>query len=157
MKEHRIGDLVIEVVSYAAEKPLIQAIRYQVFQVEQGVDSALEFDGQDEAAIHLLAHLNGEPVGTARIRLLSDQLAKIERVAVLSTCRGQGIGKRLMEEAIVFLNTKDISEIKINAQLYVKDFYQKLGFEQRGEVFEEAGIPHIEMRLRSLQSPLNQK
>jgi predicted GNAT family N-acyltransferase len=145
-----MSDLVIKVVSYTAEKPLIQAIRYQVFQVEQGVDSALEFDGQDEAAIHLLAHLDGEPVGTARIRLLSDQLAKIERVAVLSTCRGQGIGKRLMEEAIVFLNTKDIPEIKINAQLYVKDFYQKLGFEQQGEVFEEAGIPHIEMRLRSL-------
>lgn len=145
-----MSDLVIKVVSYTAEKPLIQAIRYQVFQVEQGVDSALEFDGQDEAAIHLLAHLDGEPVGTARIRLLSDQLAKIERVAVLATCRGQGIGKQLMEEAIVFLNTKDIPEIKINAQLYVKDFYQKLGFEQQGEVFEEAGIPHIEMRLRSL-------
>jgi predicted GNAT family N-acyltransferase len=157
MKEHRMGDLVIRVVSYAAEKPLIQAIRYQVFQVEQGVDSALEFDGQDEAAIHLLAHFNGEPVGTARIRLVSDQLAKIERVAVLSAYRGQGIGQRLMEEAIVFLNTKGIPEIKINAQLYVKDFYQKLGFEQRGEVFEEAGIPHIEMRLRSLHSSSNQK
>ncbi|MBD1995802.1 GNAT family N-acetyltransferase [Leptolyngbya sp. FACHB-541] len=145
-----MSNLVIRVVFYAAEKSLIQAIRYQVFQVEQGVDAVLEFDGQDEAAIHLLAHLNGEPVGTARIRLLSDQLAKIERVAVLSNCRGQGIGKRLMEEAIVFLNTKNIPEIKVNAQHYVKDFYQKLGFEQRGEVFEEAGIPHIEMRLRSL-------
>jgi predicted GNAT family N-acyltransferase len=145
-----MSGLVIRVVSYAAEKSLIQAIRYQVFQVEQGVDAALEFDGQDEAAMHLLAYLNDEPVGTARIRLLSDQLAKIERVAVLSTCRGQGIGKQLMKEAIVFLNTKNISEIKINAQLYVKDFYQKLGFERRGEVFEEAGIPHIEMRLRSL-------
>lgn len=145
-----MSGLVIRVVAYAAEKSLIQAIRYQVFQVEQGVDPALEFDGQDEAAIHLLAHLNGEPVGTARIRLLSDQLAKIERVAVLSACRGRGIGKQLVEEAIVFLNTKNIPEIKLNAQLYVKDFYQKLGFEQRGEVFEEAGIPHIEMRLRSL-------
>jgi len=152
-----MSNLVVRVVSYAAEKPLIQAIRYQVFQVEQGVNPALEFDGQDETAIHLLACLEGKPVGTARIRLLSDQLAKIERVAVLSTCRGQGIGKRLMEEAIVFLNTKNISEIKINAQLYVKDFYQKLGFEQRGEVFEEAGIPHIEMRWRSLQSPSNQQ
>ncbi|MBD2056020.1 GNAT family N-acetyltransferase [Oculatella sp. FACHB-28] len=145
-----MSNLVIRVVSHAAEKFLIQAIRYQVFQVEQGVDTVLEFDGQDEAAIHLLAHLNDEPVGTARIRLLSDQLAKIERVAVLSNCRGQGVGKRLMEEAIVFLNTKNIPEIKVNAQLYVKDFYQKLGFEQRGEVFEEAGILHIEMRLRSL-------
>ncbi|NJL37936.1 MAG: GNAT family N-acetyltransferase [Leptolyngbyaceae cyanobacterium RM2_2_4] len=145
-----MSNLVIRVVSYTAEKTAIQAIRHQVFQVEQGVDPALEFDGQDETAIHLLAQIEAEPVGTARIRLLSEQLAKIERVAVLSSCRGQGIGKRLMEEAIVFLNTKNIPETKVNAQLYVKDFYQKLGFEQRGEVFEEAGISHVEMRLRSL-------
>lgn len=147
-----MSGLTIRVVSYVAEKATIQAIRYQVFQLEQSVDPALEFDGRDETAIHLLALLKGEAVGTARIRLLNSQLAKIERVAVLSDCRGQGIGRRIMEEAIVFLNTKNIPEIKINAQLYAQAFYQKLGFEQQGEAFDEAGIPHVEMRLRSQQN-----
>jgi predicted GNAT family N-acyltransferase len=142
--------LTIQVVSYKEAQSSIQAVRYQVFQVEQEVSPAMEIDGRDETAIHLLAWWEGKPVGTARIRLLSDQLAKIERVAVLSNYRGQGIGKRIMEAAIVFLTTKNVTEIKVNAQLYAKTFYQKLGFEQRGEAFDEAGIPHVEMRWRSL-------
>jgi len=33
----------------------------------------------------------------------------------------------------------------IHAQEYVKGLYEKLGFEQVGGIFEEAGIPHVKM------------
>jgi predicted GNAT family N-acyltransferase len=34
----------------------------------------------------------------------------------------------------------------IHSQEYIKSFYQKLGFVEEGEIFEEAGIPHVKMR-----------
>lgn len=140
--------LSIQVVTYAEQQQAIQSVRYQVFQIEQQVAPELEFDGEDEAATHLIAYWDETPIGTTRIRYLSDRLAKIERVAVLSSHRGLGIGRQLMEVAIAHLRDQGIPEIKINAQTHARPFYDKLGFVQRGDEFEEAGIPHIEMRLR---------
>ena len=128
----------------------IQAIRRSVFQEEQGVDPALEFDGLDATATHLLAYLDERPVGTARIRYLERQTAKIERLAVLSTARGLGIGKKLMVKALDVAQENNTQDVVVNAQEYVKALYQQLGFEQVEERFEEAGIVHIKMikRLR---------
>lgn len=140
-----MSKLTLKVVDYREKLSDIQLIRIQVFQVEQGVDPALEFDGLDESAEHLLAYLDNQPVGTTRIRYLDHQTAKIERLAVLSKARGQGIGKKLMEKALDVLALKDIQKVMIHAQEYVKDLYYKLGFEEVGESFEEAGISHVKM------------
>ncbi|MEH1909711.1 GNAT family N-acetyltransferase [Nostoc sp.] len=139
-------NLVIKVAELPQEFPGIQAIRIAVFQQEQGVDPALEFDGKDEISDHLIAYLNGEVVGTTRIRYLDERTAKIERLAVLSTARGQGIGKKIMIKALEVIANKNIPEVVIHAQEYVKDLYKKLDFVEDGEIFEEASIPHVKMR-----------
>ncbi|NET39807.1 MAG: GNAT family N-acetyltransferase, partial [Cyanothece sp. SIO1E1] len=72
-------------------------------------------------------------------------LAKIERMAVLAAHRRQGLGTKIMATALDFLSQQHIPTVKIHAQLAAKDFYQKLGFEQQGEVFEEAQILHVRM------------
>jgi predicted GNAT family N-acyltransferase len=145
-----ITKLAIEVVTYGSHKSAIQQVRYQVFQCEQQVSAEMEFDGKDETATHLLAMWDEVPGGTTRMRELGDRIAKIERVAVLSHYRGLGIGRRLMEVAIAHLRAQGMAEIKINAQTQAQSFYTKLGFQQRGEEFEEAGIPHVAMRLTLL-------
>jgi predicted GNAT family N-acyltransferase len=142
-----MAKLEIQIIAYAEAEPEIQHIRTVVFQHEQQVARELEFDGQDATATHLIAYLDGSPVGTARIRYLSDSLAKIERVAVLSECRGMGIGKQIMKQAIAHIHQQGIPEIKINSQTRARLFYEKFGFLQQGDEFEEANIPHIEMRL----------
>ena len=141
-----MGDLIIKTAELPQELPAIEAIRRVVFQEEQGVTAALDFDGQDETADQLLAYINAQPVGTARIRYLDKQTAKIERLAVLSTARGQGIGKKIMEKAIEVAAERNSQEVFIHAQEYIKGLHQQLGFQQEGERFEEAGIPHVKMR-----------
>jgi predicted GNAT family N-acyltransferase len=140
-----MSQLIVRVAELPAELPQIHQIRYLVFQIEQGVDPVLEFDGKDNEAEHILAYLNGQPVGTARIRWLNAKQAKLERVAVLPEVRGLGIGKRIVEKALKLLETAKVAEVYIHAQEQVRDFYQRLGFEAEGEIFEEAGIPHIKM------------
>lgn len=145
-------DVVIKVVESPEEFAAIQQIRISVFQDEQGVDSTLEFDGKDDISQHLIAYLDEQAVGTARIRCLDEHTVKIERLAVLSVARGNGIGNKIMQKALLVIASQNISEVVVHAQAYIKGLYEKLGFIAVGEVFEEAGIPHVEMRKRLLQA-----
>lgn len=141
-----MSSLIIKTALLPQELSAIQAIRRLVFQTEQEVTSELDFDGQDEISEQIIAYLDGQPVGTARIRYLDTRTAKIERLAVLSIARGQGIGKKIMETALEVVAKKGIKEVLIHAQEYIKGLHQQLGFEQEGERFEEAGISHVKMR-----------
>jgi predicted GNAT family N-acyltransferase len=140
-----MSNLVIKIANLPEDFSAIKAIRKEVFQQEQKVDSALDFDGKDEICEQLLAYLNGQAVGTVRIRYLDAKIAKIERLAVLSLARGQGIGKKIMEKSLEIIAIKNIPEVVINAQEYIKKMYEDLGFQEVGEKFEEAGIFHIKM------------
>jgi predicted GNAT family N-acyltransferase len=140
-----MNELHVQVVSYDQELTNIEAIRSSVFQDEQGVDPQLEFDGLDQTAVHFLAYWRGQAVGTARIRSLNEHAAKIERLAVLKSARHQGIGWQLMEKALEFAVEQQFDEVVVNSQEYVKDLYEKLGFKQVGEPFQEAGISHVKM------------
>lgn len=141
-----MNQLEIKITTYHDAIEPIQIIRCIVFQEEQGVEPELEFDGLDESAVHLLAYLDGESVGTARIRQLDPQTAKIERLAVLSNVRGFGIGTKLMETALELISrNKNYQKVVVNDQKYVKNLYEKLEFQAIGEPFDEAGISHIKM------------
>ena len=137
--------ITIKTVEYLAAIEPIREIRTEVFQIEQKVAEELEFDGLDETAIHLLAYLENRPVGTARIRKIDDKTAKIERLSVLPKLRNKGIGKQLMVKAIEIITEQNYKEIVIHAQDYIKSLYQKLGFTQIGNTFEEANILHVKM------------
>lgn len=141
-----MSDLIIKTVAYSEESNVIQAIRRSVFQAEQGVDATLDFDGQDETAEQIVAYLDDVPVGTARIRYLDSKTAKIERLALLPAARGRGIGKKIMEKALDAAAEKNIQDVVIHAQEYVKGLHLKLGFVEEGETFLEGEIPHIKMR-----------
>lgn len=137
--------MYIKVANFNQDKEQIELIRRKVFQEEQNVPGELEFDGQDEKAIHLLAYVDNQAVTTTRIRELSPYQVKIERLAVLPSFRRQGIAKQLMEKALQIIEDKAYQEIIIHAQEYIKNFYAKLGFNQVGNSFKEAEIIHVKM------------
>ena len=138
--------LKIKRVSYSQEIQALEQIRRTVFREEQNITEELEFDGLDETSEHLLAYLNQEPIGTLRIREVNPKTVKIERLAVLSTVRNQGIGRKLMEYAIALITEKNqYEQIAIHAQYHLKNFYLTFGFQPVGETFEEAEILHIKM------------
>ncbi|MBZ9567969.1 GNAT family N-acetyltransferase [Modicisalibacter tunisiensis] len=118
-------------------------IRRRVFIDEQAVPEDEEWDGRDPECLHLLARLDGTPVGTAR--LLPD--GHVGRVAVLPDARGRGIGLALMREAIRAARDQGHAHVELAAQTQALDFYRRLGFEAYGGTFLDAGILHRNMRL----------
>ncbi|MDX2240940.1 MAG: GNAT family N-acetyltransferase [Leptolyngbyaceae cyanobacterium bins.302] len=141
-----MDNLVIRLADLPKDLPQIHKIRYLVFQIEQGVDPTLEFDDKDEEASHVLVYWNQKAIGTTRIRFLNEQTVKLERFALLKEARGLGIGRRMMEFILDWLHQTAVEVVVMNAQIAVKEFYEKFGFVPEGNVFEEAGIPHIRMK-----------
>jgi|APEBP8051073178_1049388.scaffolds.fasta_scaffold00151_19 ElaA protein len=120
-------------------------LRRIVFIEEQGVSEADEIDDQDDTALHLLATLAGDPVGTARI-LLQGDTGKIGRVCVLPQARGTGLGAALITAALDTLRAQPgITRAKLGAQTHALGFYERLGFQAQGPVYDDAGIPHRDM------------
>ena len=122
------------------------AIRRVVFIEEQGVSLADEVDGRDGEAEHLLALLDGAPVGTARM-LVEGETGKIGRVAVLAGARGKGIGAALIRAAVDRLRARGLRVARLGAQTHALGFYEGLGFTAFGPVYDDAGIPHRDMTL----------
>lgn len=141
-----MSDIRIREADYDADYAAIRAIRFAVFVDEQQVPPQLEMDERDAECIHVLALVDGIPVGTGRLDLA--KRGKIGRVAALSDARGRGVGRALMEHLHDIATRCGLAEVWCHAQVSAAPFYERLGYETIGEVFEEAGIDHVRMQKR---------
>ena len=92
----------------------------------------------------MLGEIDGEPVAAGRLRCLPDY-AKLERIAVRAPYRGRGIGSEITRFLIRVARSRGLSSYRMNAQAYLEEFYERLGFRVAGEVFMEADIEHVLM------------
>lgn len=75
----------------------------------------------------------------------------IGRVLTAFPYRQTGLGRHIMQLALYkAARLYPDQDIRISAQTSVQAFYQKLGFEVTGDIYQEAGIPHIEMLFKHL-------
>lgn len=125
-------------------------LRLNIFVVEQDC-VYLDLDGKDFEAYHFFCKLDDgseKIVAYTRIFAPGDYFeeASIGRVVVDQEYRKDGIGFQLMKNSMDQIKTlfkEDL--VKIGAQLYLRKFYESLGFQQVGEGYLEDGIPHIYM------------
>ena len=126
-------------------------LRVEVFVHEQGVPLEMECDAADSDAVHVVARNQlGQVLATGRLLAPAPGVGKIGRMAVKRVMRGSGLGRDLLGTLSAAAARRGDHEITLHAQRSAEVFYQKAGFICRGEPFDEAGIPHIEMfrRLR---------
>jgi predicted GNAT family N-acyltransferase len=141
---------MIQFLEIRGTDPLMQsvyALRREVFVVEQSIPPELEIDEYDDVATHLIASSEGSVVGTLRI-VCEGSVATIGRMAVARTLRNAGIGTRLMTCAARTVSGWGVDMLVLNAQLTACGFYRRLGYVEEGDVFDDASIPHIQMRKR---------
>lgn len=119
-------------------------VRGIVFIEEQCVPYKIEHDAYDLSATHILGEMDGEPFAAGRIRAVGEY-TKLERVAIRKSHRGKGLGHKLTDFMISVAKEQGFKKFKVHAQSYLKDYYQKHGFEVVGDMFKEAGIDHYLM------------
>ena len=141
-------ELELRLVETDADRRSAMEIRRRVFIEEQSCPPEEEWDGLDGESHHALGLIGGRPVATARwreVRHEGQTSAKLERFAVLPEARGRGLGHDLVSFVMADARRRGHRRLLLHAQAHLQDFYGSLGFQRRGEVFEEAGIPHVEM------------
>jgi len=142
MPDHDRQKVRVMPCAFEDAEAAIRAVRYAVFTLEQGVAEAIDFDGTDPPCRHVVAYdAAGTPIGTGRV--LPD--GHLGRIAVLAEWRGRGIGGRITEALIEAARGAGHKQVALNAQTHACGFYERLGFEARGERFIEADIEHVEM------------
>ena len=133
----------VRAATWHEDRAALQALRSEVFVVEQRVPEELEWDEADATCIHVLAvDDQGRPLGTGR--LLPD--GQIGRMAVLPQWRRHGVGSAILEFLLDCAHRHRIT-VYLNAQTHAIGFYERHGFAAEGDVFMDAGIPHRRMTL----------
>lgn len=120
-------------------------IRQKVFVEEQGYEN--EFDDIDAApgTCHILALLEGVPVGCCRVFPEGPGRWRIGRVAVLRDFRRRGIASALLKEAEDFLRAQGAGSVLVGAQCTAAELYRRSGYVVCGSVFYDEKTPHVPM------------
>ncbi len=145
---------------FEAGKPMVQvrvgpweqmeadarSIRTVVFIAEQGIPAEMEWDQADPGCLHAVAYNHfGAPLATGRLLEHVPGVAKIGRMAVTQAMRGSGVGRAVLDALMQAARERGYREAVLHAQVSASPFYSRAGFVSRGQVFDEVGIPHIEM------------
>lgn len=132
----------------------ILRLRSGIFQIEQHCLYA-DIDGEDPQAIHLFAYDGDALVAAARLfapdtpyKGAASPHARIGRVVVAASARGQGLGHQVMRQAVARLrDAYPACSILLSAQAHLASFYAHHGFVRCGDIYQEDDIPHVEMIL----------
>lgn len=122
--------------------------RSEVFVVEQEC-AYQDMDGDDQASVHLWLTDGDRILAICRVCPAGTHMDEVSIGRVVTTERGKGYGKRIMQEGIkVAKEYFGADRIDIEAQEYARGFYELTGFRQSSEPFILDGIPHIRMTWR---------
>ena len=133
----------IELGDWHSMRRWAERLRFTVFVEEQNVPAEIELDSFDALSMHAVAFdVNGEAVGTGR--LLPD--GHIGRMAVAKAARGGGVGSALLKALMDEARRHGHTHAVLSSQTHAMEFYRKHGYSVHGDEYDDAGIPHIDMR-----------
>jgi predicted GNAT family N-acyltransferase len=137
---------MIKTEFYEKITPEARIIREQVFIKEQGFKK--EFDEIDEKATHIVIYgEDNQPIATCRVFEGKNKHEYIlGRLAVNKEYRGKNMGSYIIKEAEKYVQEKGGTCIILHSQCRVKEFYNKLGYEEFGKIEDDEGCPHIWMK-----------
>lgn len=137
----------IERVTWEEAEKDLRGLREAVFINEQHVPVALEWDGHDTEAVHVLAlDADAQAIGTGRL-LQADDSGHIGRMAVLPPWRHQGVGTALLGALVSIAQSLGLKRVELDAQTQALGFYEAQGFSTFGDIFMDAGILHQRMQM----------
>ncbi|MEM0954197.1 MAG: GNAT family N-acetyltransferase [Pseudomonadota bacterium] len=123
-------------------------LRQNVFVIEQRCLYP-DIDGLDPDCLHLTGYSDGTLAGYLRLVPpgLRYDTAAIGRVVVAPASRGMQMGDAMMQEGIqLSLQRWPGAGISLSAQAPLEAWYESLGFQGEGDLYDEDGIPHRRMR-----------
>jgi len=125
------------------------ALRWRVLRAPLGHPlEATRFPFEDES-LHLLALDAGAVVGCVLFHPEGPDSGRLFQMAVEPVRQGQQLGRQLVRTLEGEVARRGFRTVTLHARDTAVGFYERMGYQVRGEPFVEVGIPHRHMR-RSL-------
>jgi predicted GNAT family N-acyltransferase len=122
-------------------------LRYKILLEPLGLKFLDQHREQESNYLHIgcIESLDDRLVGGAILAPLNNEDIRLMQVAIDNKYQGEGIGTELVNYAIKRAKSAHYSRIVMHAMLSVVHFYERMGFHQEGEIFEERGITFARM------------
>ena len=122
-------------------------LRYKILLEPLGLKFLDSFRNKEVSYLHVgcFDNLEDKLIGGLILAPVNDEEIRLMQVAVDPIHQGEGIGRDLVQYAEIRAKEVGYSKIVMHAMLSVVAFYEKLGFVQEGDLFEEQGITFAKM------------
>lgn len=119
-------DISAKLVSSLEERQMVIAVRAAVFLGDEGGRYSQHFDGNDQDAAFVLAFVDGDPVGTMRVRFFNG-LARFDKLAILKAHRTFPVLNTLVTTALRLSRLKGYDRACGAAREEVVSFWRRKG------------------------------
>jgi len=122
-------------------------LRYKILLQPLGLKFLDSFREEEANFLHIgcIENSTGELIGGLILAPIDNEEIRVMQVAVDVVHQGEGIGRKLIEYAESVAKKIGYERLVMHAMLSVVGFYEKLGFKQDGDLFEEKGVRFIRM------------
>ncbi len=122
-------------------------LRYKILLEPLGLKFLDSFRDKESSYLHVgcIENLDDQLVGGLVLAPVNNEEVRMMQVAVETRYQGEGIGRDLVKYAEKRAKDSGFSKIVMHAMLSVVNFYEKIGYVQEGDIFEENGITFAKM------------
>ena len=120
-------------------------LREDILRKPLGLTFSLEELEIEKNNLLIGAFEDGNILGCCMLVEEQPDMVKLRQMAVLNALQGKGIGRALMQFAENLARDHGYKVLTMHARKNSIGFYEKMGYQVKGEEFQEVSIPHYEM------------
>lgn len=122
-------------------------LRYKILLEPLGLKFLDKYRENEMSYLHVgcIESLDDKLVGGLMLVPVNNEDIRLMQVAVDTKYQREGIGREMVKYAEKRAKEAGFSRIIMHAMLSVVHFYEKLGYQQEGDIFEESGITFARM------------
>ncbi len=122
-------------------------LRYKILLEPLGLKFLDMYREKEMGYLHIgcVEGLDDSLVGGLMLAPLNDEEIRMMQVAVDTKYQREGIGREMVKYAEARAKEAGYSRIVMHSMLSVVHFYEKMGYWQEGDIFEENGITFARM------------
>ena len=122
-------------------------LRYKILLQPLGLKFLDSYREEEASFLHIgcVENSTDELIGGLILVPVNNEEIRVMQVAIDTIHQGEGIGKKLVEHAENIAKEIGYEKLVMHAMLSVVGFYEKLGFKQDSDLFEEKGISFVRM------------
>ncbi len=122
-------------------------LRYKVLLQPLGLKFLDSYREEETTFLHIgcLEGSTDKLIGGLILVPVDNEEIRVMQVAIDPVHQGEGIGRKLIEHTVSIAKEIGYEKLVMHAMLSVVGFYEKLGFKQDSDLFEEKGISFVRM------------